>query len=277
MGFYKPRTPARRYYSKRDFASLTPGVLPEKTLTESIHSTGGRNNHGRVTSRFRGGGHKKLYRIVDFKRDKTGIAGIVSSIEYDPNRNVFIALIQYPDGEKRYILAPQQLNVGDKVSSGPEADIRPGCALPLSAIPVGSFIHNVELKVGKGGCLVRSAGSFAQLVAKDGEYAVVRLPSSELRKVFLKCYASVGVLSNADHMNISWGKAGRVRWLGRTPHNRGTSMNPIDHPHGGGQGKTKGGRHPVTPWGQPTKGYRTRNSKRTDSMRIQRRNTKVVV
>lgn len=277
MGFYKPVTPARRFYSKRDFSTLTKGTTPEKSLCESISSTGGRNNFGRITSRFRGGGHKKLYRIIDFKRDKRGIKGTVSSIEYDPNRNAFIALIQYPDGEKRYILAPLDLKQGDTVSAGPEADIRPGCALPLSAIPVGTFIHNIELKMGKGGVLARSAGTYAQLIAKDGEYASLRLPSSEVRRVFVSCFASIGQLSNPDHMNISWGKAGRSRWLGKMPHNRGTSMNPIDHPHGGGQGKTKGGRHPVTPWGQPTKGFRTRNNKRTDGMRVQRRNTKVMV
>lgn len=277
MGFYKPVTPARRFYTRRDFSVLTPGATPEKSLMEPISSSGGRNNHGRITSRFRGGGHKKQYRIIDFKRDKIGVPGKVVSIEYDPNRNVFISLIQYADGEKRYILTPQDLKAGDAVSSGPEAEIRPGCALPLKNIPVGSFIHNIELKKGKGGALARSAGTFAQLIAKEGEYATVRLPSSELRRVHIECFASIGQLGNADHMNVSWGKAGRSRWLGKMPHNRGTSMNPIDHPHGGGQGKTKGGRHPVTPWGVPTKGYRTRNSKRTDSMRVQRRNTKVMV
>jgi len=277
MGFYKPVTPARRFYTKRDFSLLTPGVQPTKSLLEPLKSSGGRNNHGRITSRFRGGGHKKLYRVIDFRRDKLGIPGRVSSLEYDPNRNVWIALITYADGEKRYILAPMALSVNDAVSSGPEAEIRPGCALPLKAIPVGTFIHNIELKRGKGGALARSAGTFAQLIAKESEFALLRLPSSEIRKVSVENYASIGQLSNPDHMNVSWGKAGRIRWLGRTPHNRGTSMNPIDHPHGGGQGKTKGGRHPVTPWGQPTKGYRTRNSKRTDSMRVQRRNAKTVV
>jgi large subunit ribosomal protein L2 len=277
MGFYKPITPARRFYTRRDFSALTPGVSPTKSLLEHISGTGGRNHHGRTTSRFKGGGHKKLYRVIDFRRDKRGIPGKVASIEYDPNRNTFIALIQYVDGEKRYILAPQQLSVGDTVSAGAEADIRPGCALPLKAIPVGTFIHNIELKQGKGGALARSAGTFAQLIAKEGDYASVRLPSSETRKVLVECFASIGQLSNPKHMNVSWGKAGRSRWLGKRPHNRGTSMNPIDHPHGGGQGKTKGGRHPVTPWGQPTKGYKTRNSKRTDGMRIQRRNSKVMV
>ncbi len=277
MGFYKPVTPARRFYTRRDFSTLTKGVEPTKALCEFIPVSGGRNNRGRITSRFKGGGHKKLYRIIDFKRDKVGIPGLVCSIEYDPNRNTFIALVQYPDGEKRYILAPQDLKAGDTVSSGPAAEIRPGCALPLTAIPVGTFIHNIELKRGKGGALARSAGTYAQLIAKEGEYASLRLPSSEIRKVLVECFASIGQLSNADHMNVSWGKAGRSRWLSKRPHNRGTSMNPIDHPHGGGQGKTKGGRHPVTPWGQPTKGFRTRNNKRTDNMRVQRRNTKVMV
>ncbi len=274
MGFYKPITPARRFYTRRDFSNLSK-VEPHKPLLESKSSTGGRNAHGHITSRFRGGGHKKHYRIIDFKRDKVGIIGTVATIEYDPNRTVNIALIHYRDGEKRYILAPQNLKVGQKISSGPEAEIIPGCALPLVAIPVGSFIHNIELKRGKGGALARAAGTFAQLVGTDGEYAILRLPSGELRKVRLENYATIGQLGNAEHMNISWGKAGRIRWMGRMPHNRGTSMNPIDHPHGGGQGKTKGGRHPVTPWGKPTKGYRTRNNKRTDGMRIQRRNSKV--
>jgi len=277
MGFYKPITPARRFYTKRDFSALTPGVRPTKSLMESISGTGGRNHHGRITSRFKEVGHKKQYRVIDFKRDKLEVPGKVASVEYDPNRNSFIALIHYADGEKRYILAPQQMTVGDTVSAGPTADIRPGCALPLTAIPVGTIIHNIELKKGKGGCMARSAGTFAQLIAKEGEYATVRLPSSETRKVFVECFASIGQLSNPDHMNVSWGKAGRSRWLGKRPHNRGTTMNPIDHPHGGGQGKTKGGRHPVTPWGQPTKGFRTRNNKRTDNMRIQRRNSKVMV
>jgi large subunit ribosomal protein L2 len=275
MGFYKPITPARRFYTKRDFSELTPGVKPTKSLMEPISSTGGRNNRGRITSRFRGGGHKKQYRLIDFKRDKVGILGKVSTIEYDPNRSVFISLVIYQDGEKRYILTPQQLKVGDSVSSGANAEIRPGCALPIKSIPVGTFIHNIELKRGKGGVMARSAGTYAQLVAKEGEYASVRLPSSEIRKVHMECFASIGQLSNPEHMNVSWGKAGRSRWLGKMPHNRGTSMNPIDHPHGGGQGKTKGGRHPVTPWGKPTKGYRTRNMKRTDTMRVSRRNSKV--
>lgn len=274
MGFYKPITPARRFYTKRDFSNLSK-VEPYKPLCEPKPGTGGRNNHGHITSRFRGGGHKRLYRIIDFKRDKVGIPARVESIEYDPNRTVNIALLKYSDGERRYILAPEGLKVGQVVSSGPQAEINPGCALPLKAVPVGSFVHNIELKRGKGGCIARAAGSFAQLVGTDGDYAILRLPSSELRKVQLENYASIGQLGNAEHMNVSWGKAGRIRWMGKMPHNRGTSMNPIDHPHGGGQGKTKGGRHPVTPWGKPTKGYRTRNNKRTDQMRIQRRNSKV--
>ncbi len=274
MGFYKPITPARRYYTRRDFSDLTKGIQPCKSLLEPLPSTGGRNNDGHITSRFRGGGHKRLYRLIDFRRDKVGVSGRVVSVEYDPNRSVNIALIQYTDGEKRYILAPQSLQVNDRVSSGPEADITVGSALPLRAIPVGTFIHNIELKRGKGGALARSAGTFAQMIAKEGDYASVRLPSGEIRKVSTENYATIGQLGNAEHMNVSWGKAGRSRWLGKMPHNRGTSMNPVDHPHGGGQGKTKGGRHPVSPWGQPTKGYRTRNNKRTDSMRLERRKTK---
>lgn len=277
MGFYKPITPARRYYTRRDFSDLTRGVQPEKSLLAPLTSSGGRNNHGHITSRFRGGGHKRLYRIIDFRRDKLSIPGRVVSIEYDPNRSVNIALLQYKDGEKRYILAPQGLAVDQTVQSGPGADILPGCSLPLELIPIGTFIHNIELKRGKGGAIARSAGTYAQLIAKEGEFATIRLPSSEVRKIRIENFASIGQLGNPEHMNISWGKAGRSRWMGIMPHNRGTSMNPVDHPHGGGQGKTKGGRHPVTPWGQPTKGYRTRNNKRTDSMRIQRRNTKVGV
>lgn len=274
MGFYKPITPSRRFYTKRDFSVITSDT-PCKQLLEPKPKTGGRNNHGHITSRFRGGGHKRLYRVVDFKRDKIGIPAKVVSIEYDPNRSVNIALLSYKDGEKRYILAPEGISVGVFVSSGPQADITIGSSLPLKAIPVGTSVHNVELKRGKGGALVRSAGSYAQLLAKEGEHATLRLPSGEVRKVHSENYATIGQLGNAEHMNISWGKAGRIRWMGRMPHNRGTSMNPIDHPHGGGQGKTKGGRHPVTPWGKPTKGYRTRNNKRTDSMRVQRRNSKV--
>lgn len=271
MEFYKPITPARRFYSARDFSKLTKGTKAPKSLRESKNSSGGRNNTGRITVRFRGGGHKRQYRIIDFRRDKIGIPGKVITLEYDPNRSVNIALIAYPDGDKRYILAPENLSVSDVIEAGPKADIRPGCALPISSIPVGTMIHNIELKRGKGGALVRSAGSFAQLLAKEGEYATVKLPSGETRLVHVENYASVGQLGNQDHMNVSIGKAGRKRWMGRRPHNRGTSMNPIDHPHGGGEGRTKGGRHPVTPWGVPTKGYRTRNKKRTDAFIITRR------
>jgi large subunit ribosomal protein L2 len=274
MGFYKPITPSRRYYSKRDFSVITTSE-PCKKLLEPKTKTGGRNNHGHITSRFRGGGHKRLLRIIDFKRDKVGVKARVASIEYDPNRSANIALLNYLDGEKRYIIAPEALTVGSWISSGPEADIIVGCALPLKSIPVGTFVHNIELKRGKGGALVRSAGSYAQLLAKEGDHVTLRLPSGEIRKVFSENYATIGQIGNSDHMNISWGKAGRIRWMGRTPHNRGTSMNPVDHPHGGGQGKTKGGRHPVTPWGRPTKGFRTRNNKRTDSSRVQRRNAKL--
>lgn len=277
MSMYRPLTPARRFYSKRDFSELTPHVAPLKSLLRPHPQTGGRNHYGRITSRFRGGGHKKLYRIIDFLRDKISISGKVASIEYDPNRNLPIALIHYVDGDKRYILAPQNLRVGDIVQSGPEADIRPGCALPLKAIPVGTFIHNIELKRGKGGVLVRAAGNYAQLMAKEGGFALVKLPSGEVRKVWEENYVSVGQLSNPDFMNMSWGKAGRIRWLGRMPHNRGTSMNPVDHPHGGGEGRTKGGRHPCTPWGKPTKGKITRKNKRTDCFIVQGRRVKVGV
>lgn len=274
MAFYKPTTPGRRFYTSRDFSALTKGVEPYKALLEPKHSTGGRNNQGHITCRFRGGGHKRLYRIIDFKRDKIGIAGRVEAIEYDPNRSVNIARILYSDGERRYILAPESLSVNQIVESGPKADIQPGCALPLKEIPVGTFIHNIELKRGKGGALVRSAGSFAQLVAKEGDHATVKLPSGEMRRIHIENYASIGQLGNQEHMNVTIGKAGRSRWLGRRGHNRGTSMNPIDHPHGGGEGRTKGGRHPVTPWGKPTKGYRTRKNKRTDAAIIQRRYSK---
>lgn len=271
MEFYKPITPARRFYSRRDFTELTKGAQPPKSLLEPKKSSGGRSNTGRITSRFRGGGHKRQYRLIDFRRDKIGIPGKVASLEYDPNRSVNIALIQYPDGDKRYILAPENLKVNDVVESGPSSDIKPGCALPLNSIPVGTMIHNIELKRGKGGALVRSAGSFAQLLGKEGEYAIIKLPSGETRLVHIENYASVGQLGNQNHMNVSVGKAGRTRWMGRRPHNRGTSMNPIDHPHGGGEGRTKGGRHPCTPWGVPTKGYRTRHKKRTDGLIVTRR------
>jgi large subunit ribosomal protein L2 len=231
---------------------------------EGKTSSGGRNNKGQITIRFRGGGHKRLYRVVDFRRDKTGVPARVAAIEYDPNRSARIALLHYVDGEKRYILAPVGLEVGQTVVSGPQADIRPGNALPLENIPAGTTIHNIELRPGKGGQMVRSAGAAAQLVSKEGGMALVKLPSGEVRRVPSNCYATIGQVGNLDHENVSLGKAGRKRWLGRRPHNRGVSMNPIDHPHGGGEGRTSGGRHPVTPWGQPTRGYKTRNNKRTD-------------
>lgn len=274
MPLYKPRTPGRRDYSARDFSSLTKGVKPTKSLLEPKHSKGGRNNNGRITVRFRGGGHKQRYRLIDFKRDKEGMRGRVVSIEYDPNRSVNIALLQYEDGDKRYILAPDKLEKDQVVESGSKADIQPGCALPLENIPVGTVVHNIELKRGKGGAMVRSAGAFAQLVAKEGEYATVKLPSGEMRKVRIENYASIGQLSNQEHMNISWGKAGRTRWRGRRGHNRGTTMNPIDHPHGGGEGRTAGGRNPVSPWGKPTKGARTRHNKRTNKFIVARRSKK---
>jgi large subunit ribosomal protein L2 len=270
---YKPTSPARRYYSVSDFKEITK-TEPERSLTEHQTSTGGRNNNGRITTRFRGGGHKQRYRIIDFKRDKIGIPATVASVEYDPNRTARIALLHYADGEKRYILAPDGLAVGSSLIASRNADIKPGNSLTLRFIPPGTAIHNVELKKGKGGQLVRSAGVSAQLMAKDATWAQVRLPSGEIRKVHLDCRATVGQVSNADHNHITLGKAGRTRWLGRRPHNRGVTMNPVDHPMGGGEGRTSGGRHPCSPWGQLAKGYKTRNNKRTDGMIIRRRGTK---
>ncbi|HEY4042104.1 MAG TPA: 50S ribosomal protein L2 [Rhodopila sp.] len=245
---------------------------PVKGLTEGQHSHGGRNNHGRITSRFRGGGHKQAYRVVDFKRRKFDVPATVERLEYDPNRTAFIALIKYQDGELAYILAPQRLKVGDQVIAGARVDIKPGNAMPLSAIPVGTIVHNVEMKMGAGGKIARSAGTYAQLVGKDAGYAQIKLMSGELRVVRSECMASVGAVSNPDNMNQKIGKAGRMRWLGFRPHNRGVVMNPVDHPLGGGEGRSSGGRHPVSPWGQPTKGYKTRGNKRTDSLIIRRRN-----
>jgi large subunit ribosomal protein L2 len=245
---------------------------PVKGLTEGQHSHGGRNNHGRITSRFRGGGHKQSYRIVDFRRRKFNVAATVERLEYDPNRTAFLALIKYADNELAYILAPQRLKVGDTVISGARVDIKPGNAMPMSAIPVGTIIHNVEMKIGAGGKIARSAGTYAQLVGKDAGYAQIKLTSGELRVVRAECMASIGAVSNPDNMNQKIGKAGRMRWLGFRPHNRGVVMNPVDHPHGGGEGRTSGGRHPVSPWGQPTKGYKTRTNKRTDALIIRRRN-----
>jgi large subunit ribosomal protein L2 len=245
---------------------------PLKGLTEGQHSHGGRNNHGRITSRFRGGGHKQAYRVVDFKRRKFDVPATVERLEYDPNRTAFIALIKYQDGEQSYILAPQRLKVGDQVIAGAKVDIKPGNAMPLSAMPVGTIIHNVEMKLGAGGKIARSAGTYAQLVGKDAGYAQIKLQSGELRLVRGECMASVGAVSNPDNMNQKLGKAGRMRWLGFKPHNRGVVMNPVDHPLGGGEGRSSGGRHPVSPWGQPAKGYKTRGNKRTDSLIIRRRN-----
>ena len=245
---------------------------PVKLLTEGKHSTGGRNNYGRITSRFRGGGHKQSYRYVDFKRRKFDVPATVERLEYDPNRTAFIALIRYADGELSYILAPQRLRAGDQVVAGARVDIKPGNAMPMAAMPVGTIVHNVEMKQGAGGKIARAAGTYAQLVGKDAGYAQIKLQSGELRVVRAECMATVGAVSNPDNQNQSLGKAGRSRWLGRRPHNRGVVMNPVDHPHGGGEGRTSGGRHPVTPWGIPTKGYKTRSNKRTDGLIIRRRN-----
>jgi large subunit ribosomal protein L2 len=273
MGIKKltPTSPARRYQTYLTRDELTAGATPEKSLLEPKKRISGRNNDGRITVRRRGGGHKRFYRIIDFKRDKAGIPAKVSTVEYDPNRSARIALLTYADGEKRYILQPLGVKVGDTIVSGDNVDILPGNALPLKNIPVGTQIHNVELKPGKGGQMARSAGASVQLVAKDGGYATVRMPSSEVRLVNAECYATIGSVGNADHENISVGKAGRNRWLGWKPHNRGVAMNPVDHPLGGGEGKTSGGRHPVTPWGVPTKGYKTRNRKATDRFIVTRR------
>ncbi len=270
---YRPTTPTRRFttvVSREDITKQTP----EKSLVEGKQRTGGRNSEGRVSSRFIGGGHKKAYRIIDFKRDKIGIPAKVAAIEYDPNRSARIALLHYVDGEKRYIIAPQGLTVGRTVSSGPTADILVGNALPIKNIPAGTVIHNIELRHGKGAQMARSAGAGAQLVSRETEYALVKLPSGETRRVHVDCMATIGQVGNVDHENVSHGKAGRTRWLGKRPHNRGVTMNPVDHPHGGGEGKTSGGRHPVTPWGQPTRGFKTRNNKRTDKWIVTRKSKK---
>jgi large subunit ribosomal protein L2 len=270
---YRPTTQTLRYRTTLVNDDVTTRH-PHKPLLETKQRTGGRRNSGDTTMWHRGGGHKRKLRLIDFKRDKSGIPATVASIEYDPNRSARIALLSYADGEKRYILQPDGLKVGQKVVSGPEADILVGNALPLKNIPPGTTIHNIELKPGKGAQMVRSAGGSAQLVAKEGEYALVKLPSGETRKVAQDCMATIGQVGNLDHENITIGKAGRMRWLGRRPVNRGVSMNPVDHPHGGGEGKTSGGRHPVTPWGQPTRGYKTRHNKRTDAFIVNRRGKK---
>jgi len=267
---FNPTSPGRRFMTTLTFDEITKS-RPEKSLTEPRRRTGGRDNRGRTTVRFIGGGHKQRYRIVDFRRDKREVPAKVAAIEYDPNRSARLALLHYNDGEKRYILCPEGLKVGATVVASDGADILPGNCLSLKMIPAGTMIHNIELRKGKGGQMVRSAGAAAQLVAKEGDYAQVKLPSGEVRKVHVECLATVGQVGNLDHKNVSLGKAGRARWLGRRPHNRGVSMNPVDHPHGGGEGKTSGGRHPVTPWGKPTKGYKTRNNKRTQKFIVKRR------
>jgi large subunit ribosomal protein L2 len=269
----KPVNASSRFQTYPAFTEITR-TAPAKALTEGKSKSGGRNNKGQLTSWFRGGGHKKRYRMIDFKREKHGVPGKVASIEYDPNRSARIALLHYADGEKRYILWPHGLAVGTTVMSGEKAEVNVGNALPLRLIPLGTQIHNIELKIGKGGQMVRSAGAGAQLMAREGDWAQVKLPSGEVRRVHVECYATIGQVGNLDHENVSFGKAGRRRWLGRRPHNRGVTMNPVDHPMGGGEGRTSGGRHPTTPWGVPTKGYKTRNKKRTEGMIVRRRNKK---
>jgi large subunit ribosomal protein L2 len=271
---FKPTTPSLRFKTVADFTVLTPKKKqPSKprSLFSSLNKSGGRNNLGKMTVRHIGGGHRRKYRVIDFLRDKMEIPAKVASLEYDPNRTAYIALLHYADGEKRYILAPLNLNVGDSVVASDKADIKPGNNLALSAIPVGTLIHNIEVTPGKGGKLGRSAGGFAQLMAKEGDYAQVKMPSGEIRLIHSRCRASIGQIANTDHENITIGKAGRNRWLGIRPTNRGVSMNPIDHPHGGGEGKSSGGGHPRTPWGVPTKGYKTRNNKRTNAFIVKRR------
>jgi large subunit ribosomal protein L2 len=271
---YKPTSPGQRFKTTADFSELTK-KRPEKRLTEANPKKAGRNNHGRITMRRRGGGHKRLYRMIDFKRNKDGVPGKVQALEYDPNRSARIALVVYADGDKRYILAPEGLEIGMKVLSGSDIDFQVGNTLPLGKIPVGTVIHNVELTPGKGGKMARSAGNSCQLLGKEGEHASLRLPSGEMRRVPIICRATIGEVGNAEHSNISLGKAGRSRWLGRRPKVRGVVMNPVDHPHGGGEGKTSGGRNPVTPWGVPTKGYKTRKKNhRTDQYIIRRRKKK---
>lgn len=271
LKLFKPVTPARRYFSGTDFSELSDKVeKPRKLLRKQVRS-GGRNSYGRQTDINMGGGHKRRYRLIDFKRDKRDVPGSVDSIQYDPNRSARIALIKYVDGDKRYILAPVGLEVGQPILAGEAAEVKPGNALPLKKIPTGVAIHNIELKVGRGGQLVRSAGTGAQLVAKEGNYVLLRMPSGEMRKILQDCYATIGQLGNVDHKNVSLGKAGRSRWLGIRPHNRGTSKNPVDHPLGGGEGKSKGGRHPVSPTGVPTKGFKTRKNKRTNKFIVRRR------
>jgi large subunit ribosomal protein L2 len=270
---FKPTSPGQRFASRADFSNLTK-KKPEKQLLVALKKSGGRNVYGRITSRHLGGGHKRRYRKLDFRRDKDGIPAKVAAIEYDPNRSARIALLHYLDGEKRYILAPDQVGVGDILMSGEKADIRPGNSLPLGVIPLGSVVHAVELQMGKGAQLARSAGTSAQLVAREGNYAQLRLPSGEVRLVRKECRATLGSVGNSEHENLSSGKAGKSRWLGKRPVVRGTVMNPVDHPHGGGEGKSSAGRHPVTPWGMPTLGYRTRRKKPSDKLIVRRRGKK---
>ena len=269
---FKPTSNGRRNMTGSDFAEITKSK-PEKSLIEPIRKSGGRNNTGRITSRFRGGGNKNMYRVIDFKRNKFDVPGRVAAIEYDPNRNARIALVFYNDGEKRYIIAPDKLMVNDVIVSAgeKEADIKPGNSMKIRFIPVGTFIHNVELKIGKGGQIARAAASGVRVLGKEGDHATVRMPSGEIRIIHLECRATVGTVGNQEISNVKEGKAGKKRWAGKRPHNRGVVMNPVDHPHGGGEGKTSGGRHPVSPWGQPTKGFRTRSNKRTEKFRIRRR------
>lgn len=271
---YKPTSPGQRFKTTADFSELTK-KRPEKRLTEANPKKAGRNNHGRITMRRRGGGHKRLYRIIDFKRNKDGVPGVVDTLEYDPNRSARIALVVFADGDKRYILAPDGLEIGMTVMSGTEVEFQVGNSLPLGRIPLGTMVHNVEMTPGKGGKMARSAGNSCQLLGKEGDFASLRLPSGEMRRVPIICRATIGIVGNSEHNNISLGKAGRSRWLGRRPKVRGVVMNPVDHPHGGGEGKSSGGRHPVTPWGVPTKGYKTRKKNhRTDKYIIRRRNKK---
>src|SRR5437868_12218712 len=270
---FNPTTPGQRQLVMVDRSALYKGK-PIKALTEGKHSNGGRGNTGRITVRFRGGGHKKSYRIVDFKRTKVDVPAKVERLEYDPNRTAFIALIKYEDGEFAYILAPQRLAQGDTVVSGEHADVKPGNAMPVGNVPIGTIVHNVEIKIGKGGQIARSAGTYAQIVGRDGQYVILRLNSAEQRLVHGRRMATIGAVSDPDNMNVSIGKAGRKRWMGRMPHNRGVSMNPIDHPHGGGEGRTSGGRHPVTPWGFPTKGKKTRNNKSTQKFIVASRHAR---
>lgn len=271
---FNPTTPSRRGMTASDFAEVTKGNAPERRLTTSKAATGGRSNEGSVSVRFRGGGHKRRYRIIDFRRDKLDVPGKVASIEYDPNRSANIALLHYADGEKRYILSPVGLAVGASVVSSSTADIQPGNCLPMANIPMGTTIHAIEMKPGRGAQMVRSAGASAQLMAREGGYVLLRMPSGELRRLLEVCRATIGQVGNVEHENQNIGKAGRSRWLGRMPHNRGVSMNPVDHPHGGGEGRTSGGRHPVTPWGKPTRGAKTRNNKRTDRFIVARASKK---